>query len=103
MAESFQRVIYPDFFNEMLNFDIDYNQTCNVVLTKNQTLIEIDRGWEGIPETLVINLILCSVRIPCHSLIHIIWPPIFHFLQLLIGSFILIRFLSSQQNLDRNK
>ena len=62
---AFQNALYPDFFNEMLNFDIDsdYNQTCNVILSKNQTLIVIDRGWEGIPETLVINLTLCIVCI----------------------------------------
>ena len=55
--------LYPDFFSEMINFDPDYNynKTCNVILTKNQTLIHIDRGWEGIPETLIINLVLCLV------------------------------------------
>lgn len=42
--------------------DLSYmNETCNSILTKNNTLIEIDRGWEGIPESLVINLILCIV------------------------------------------
>lgn len=63
---AFQNALYPDFFNELINFklDTDYNQTCNVILSKNQTLIEIDRGWEGIPETLVINLVLCFVSIP---------------------------------------
>ena len=60
---AFQNGLYPDFFNEMLNFDTepDYNETCNVILTKNQTLIEIDRGWEGIPETFIINIVLCLV------------------------------------------
>lgn len=43
--------------------DLSYmNETCNSILTKNNTLIEIDRGWEGIPESLVINLILCIVK-----------------------------------------
>lgn len=60
---AFQNALYPDFFNELLNFklDNDFNRTCNVILSKNQTLIEIDRGWEGIPETLVINLVFCFV------------------------------------------
>lgn len=63
MAFQFDNALYPDFLNELINFklDSDYNQTCNVILSKNQTLIEIDRGWEGIPETLVINLVLCFV------------------------------------------
>lgn len=54
--------VFDDFF---IQFDAEYdlNYTCNVFLSKNMTLIEIDRGWEGIPESLVIQLILCLVCI----------------------------------------
>lgn len=56
------RKVFGDFF---IQFDTEYdlNYTCNVFLSKNMTLIEIDRGWEGIPESLVIQLILCLVCI----------------------------------------
>lgn len=61
---NFDKWLHADFLKEVLNFgfDTDYNVTCNGVLTKNMTLITIDRGWEGIPESFVINLILCVVR-----------------------------------------
>ncbi|KAH9393368.1 Transmembrane protein 63C [Tyrophagus putrescentiae] len=80
---AFQNALYPDFFNELLNFklDNDFNRTCNVILSKNQTLIEIDRGWEGIPETLVINLVFCFI---------------------LISFFLCIRFASSRQDSTKN-
>ena len=41
----------------------DLNITCNTLVTRNQTLITIQRGWEGIPESIVLNLIICLVRI----------------------------------------
>ena len=50
------------FENSFFNGDDHINNfTCTVVLTKNNTLIEIDRGWGGIPETLIINIVLSSV------------------------------------------
>lgn len=53
----------PFIFIEMATFDPDfnYNQTCNVVLTRNSTLIEINGGWEGIPEALIINVTFCII------------------------------------------
>ncbi|UXI17429.1 hypothetical protein NH340_JMT03372 [Sarcoptes scabiei] len=61
----FFRNLYEKIIEDLTQFNVEYdlNYTCNVFLSKNLTLIEIDRGWEGIPESLVINLILCSFLI----------------------------------------
>lgn len=61
----FFRNLYEKIIEDLTQFNVEYdlNYTCNVFLSKNLTLIEIDRGWEGIPESLVINLILCSVSL----------------------------------------
>lgn len=61
--------LFPNFFKQVLSYEtMDSNnemrQTCNSILVKNNTFIEIDRGWEGIPESLVINLVLCLVSVP---------------------------------------
>lgn len=59
--EDLYKNIFPDVVQ--IDTDFDYNYTCNVFLFKNMTIIEIDRGWEGIPESLVINITLCLVNI----------------------------------------
>jgi hypothetical protein len=45
------------------NPDSDSNITCNILVVRNQTLVVIQRGWEGIPESIVINLSICAVFI----------------------------------------
>lgn len=61
----FIRDFYTKYFGDLIPFDMEYdlNYTCNVFLTKNMTLIRFDRGWEGIPESLVIQLVLCLFMI----------------------------------------
>ena len=39
------------------------NYTCNTVLTKNNTIIEINQGWAGVPEAIIINSAVSAVSI----------------------------------------
>ncbi len=45
------------------NFELDSNITCNILVIKNNTIVEIQSGWEGIPESIVLNLSICAVFI----------------------------------------
>ncbi len=54
-----------DFFESKSspNSELDSNIKCNILVAENQTLVVIQRGWEGIPESIVVNLSICVVFI----------------------------------------
>ena len=53
-----------EFFSEMSDSPSpETNITCNILVSRNQTIVVIQRGWEGIPESIVLNLTVCLVRI----------------------------------------
>ena len=79
----------------------DLNITCNTLVTRNQTLITIQRGWEGIPESIVLNLIICLVRISVlfwtSQSVPITVLIIFNSLQTFIVIFVIIRHLARRR------
>ena len=93
----------PFIFIEMATFDPDfnYNQTCNVVLTRNSTLIEINGGWEGIPEALIINVTFCIVSYPLILILFL--AKCFVYFQILMCGFLIVRkFARKDQLLNNN-
>ncbi|XP_054152940.1 CSC1-like protein 1 [Oppia nitens] len=49
--------------NILMDNPSNSNFTCNIIVPKNKTYVAIQRGWEGIPESVVLNLILCLIMI----------------------------------------
>lgn len=54
---------FKKLFDDWTDSTSESNITCNVLVIRNNTLVVLDRGWEGIPESIVLNLTICLIFI----------------------------------------